>query len=545
MARGALQALSVSLNTEQVLSALPPMVRELVVVQHGATAAIPVHALPLAEDGLQCVADSYAVRYSTSVHLLELCERQAVAALQETPSYYNGCCCIVAKPDDKARQDKTSASPSSIGSSGSTTQKPSSAGGKKVLPPLSPGGGSAGTGDASASMTIWGAEVDVVSSVWEGGNEDFKLVTAQRSAAYGTAGRRIGGLGGTIAYTDGSRVDKKESFGGPSLKLERVRCLHLCCPLSELQSLECLFGGTTSAASADGANDSTGVSPALSTARQLLAQLTLKHCGLLVLSHGGLLDECIAKTAGASSPLEGALSPVDSLLATGVQTVLCCIWGGEELAAVNVLLLLVFHRALKDLTRQGELRPVSRALREAMLCIKGYSLKDLMALLESATGVGEHHKKAVREALLQQVSGRSSAPPFSSPLFWAGFQVHGSGTAVQSLECLGGSPQPVLAAHDAAAASSSAPLAAATSAEQDKSKHGDRHHRHHHQRHHHSHQSSEHQSRTCNDHNGSDSENTGDRTQNAGEDGQRTSGDPPAAAGASGVEPGATSCVIC
>ncbi|CAM9333119.1 unnamed protein product, partial [Choristocarpus tenellus] len=203
----------------------------------------------------------------------------------------------------------------------------------------------------------------------------------------------------------------------------------------------------------------------------LLEHLHLRSCSLVVLSRGGLINN-ITSIHDTETLLNGSrissnrsrnrsvlgegptndrlgdlamdnqqntsmlgqntrtppLSLVDGFVATGARTVITRLWCDNQSSVVDTVLLLQFYQKLREATLDGEKRPVSVALRASQLWLKDATLSDILSLLQDTKRLGIEVVEGMQEALstlFREVgsSGAATRKPFSSPYFWASFQV--------------------------------------------------------------------------------------------------------------------------
>ncbi|CAM9813705.1 unnamed protein product, partial [Chrysoparadoxa australica] len=468
----ALQELSQALSVWEVLSALPAHVQELTIIQQpcGLINMVPVHALPLMEHERgkerresssnpdSCVLDRFSVRYATSVYMLELCERQAAASLRETPWYLNGCCIV----EDPLREVELE--------------------GRHAV---------AGPKGRDAPLSRSNLECSVVSSSWSPGSEGLQqcrslisddasrehfttVVAAKKKAKkdpYKSVGLGLSSLLGKAAEAPNSKQDGK-TFAA---NLKQARCLHLCCHAvhhpkpsitlcsskekrREVKAKTKRLDGTSEVydigddgkrivrkRSSEGPKDLIIKRRAADDldAPDLLSQLHLRHCGLVVLSRGGLLNDLeslqdieASASSGDRTPLLGL---VDTFLAAGAHSVVSKLWYDDHVVLADIVIMMRFYQQLRETTMLGEKRPVAVSLREAQLFLKNATLKDIFILIQDAQGLGQQDQEdmtRVLSNLFRDVSSRSNVSaqdkPFSNPFYWASFIASGACTAVHS-----------------------------------------------------------------------------------------------------------------
>ncbi|CAM9536199.1 unnamed protein product, partial [Scytosiphon promiscuus] len=471
----ALQDLSTALEVPKVLKALPPHVQEITVIQHGLVGIIPVHALPLEEVSSNgepgrprsramgrppsagaagggkgggagsaaplAVLDSYSVRYTSSLYLLEIAERAAAAAARDIPWYFNTCCVVEDPLRDVYSEDSSRDQKARRGSSAGV--------GRDRGEDSAPRGQSAG-------LLHSRHECRVVGAVWSTDPEECHFCRAEsatrqtlttvvvpsggttlnsrpgrgRGQSLGRGRGRGNAVGGSYGTSNGPATAK----GGPAVSAPE--------PLSQNNQktiIACPFLNSVDALC-------------------LIKQLHLRSCGLVVLSRGGVVDSMRGVedaetriTAGQEAKrrdLDGddgadaeeyeaprrkatpSLGLTEAFMAAGARTVVQKLWYDEETALVDTVTLLCFYEELKEATLAGEKRPVAAALREAQLWLRDATLADILGRVQDAKGLSPDDSDALMKelsslfkAMSERGNGAAIDRPFSSPYHWAGFQV--------------------------------------------------------------------------------------------------------------------------
>ncbi|CAM9303645.1 unnamed protein product, partial [Hapterophycus canaliculatus] len=479
----ALQDLSTALEVPKVLKALPPHVQEITVIQHGLVGVIPVHALPLEEVASNggpgrprsramgrppsagaaggamgqgagsaaplAVLDSYSVRYTSSLYLLEIAERAAAASARDIPWYFNTCCVV----EDPLREVYSEDS-----SNDQNPRRGSSAGvGNGRGDGNSPRGQSAGLQHSRH-------EGRVVGAAWSSDPEECHFCKGE-SATRQTLTTIVVPGGGTALNGRRGRGRGGQSLGRGRGGGNTARGAHTTYNIRANARGGDLSNGTAIATPAEVAAAAAADTARLFASKlnqvdaaSLLKQLHLRSCGLVVLSRGGVTDNMRGVedaetriTAGQETKREdhdeddGAdaeeyeaprrmttppLGLMEAFISAGARTVVQKMWYDEETALVDTVTLLCFYEELKEATLAGEKRPVAVALREAQLWLRDATLTDILGRVQDAKGFSPEDSDALMKELSllfktmsERGNGAAIDRPFSSPYHWAGFQV--------------------------------------------------------------------------------------------------------------------------
>lgn len=177
----------------------------------------------------------------------------------------------------------------------------------------------------------------------------------------------------------------------------------------------------------------------------------LPHCGLVVLSRGGICND----VSEPAELLESSAAPTctldDAFLLAGAQSVVLPLWNSDLASLPNTLLLLHFYSLLANTGR----RPVAIALQRAQQWLRRASFHDLRAEV-LASRLPDSSKLALQTQLWSLMNGRNflshaqqrslsewsasdvrgQMVPFSAAYWWAPFKAVGACTGTHSSELL-------------------------------------------------------------------------------------------------------------
>lgn len=79
---------------DAILPLLPTYINVLTLIPSGGLELFPLHALPLCTEGKESVADSFDVRYVSSLTMLHISHMQESETIKRTPMYYSHMCVL-------------------------------------------------------------------------------------------------------------------------------------------------------------------------------------------------------------------------------------------------------------------------------------------------------------------------------------------------------------------------------------------------------------------------------------------------------------------
>jgi hypothetical protein len=169
------------------------------------------------------------------------------------------------------------------------------------------------------------------------------------------------------------------------------------------------------------------------TAAEVVQQLFLRHCGMVLLSRFGITDDISdIRRLGLASEL------VDSFLFAGAQTVVHSIWSPNSTQEHIALQLLLLHFLARLPAYAAKRAPVAEALRAAQLWLKSATPEHIFEFLSNAPlplHVQQELTRHVQELAAQgHAPGRKDVCLFSHPLYWASLQVVGAGKGTHARE---------------------------------------------------------------------------------------------------------------
>ena len=404
----ALKFLGDSLGIHRLVGSLPNHVDSLCLIPQGVMRLAPLHALPIpSASGSklyrgETLSDRFTIRYSTSLAMSDFCDMQAEWAKECTPWHYRKCCVLAdpvknhpaSKPTMRLGEMEGRVVRSVWSSDDDDTSlllgKEAHCNVGLVSEKLINDGEAQGfmKDEANKLMDLrkgggrkkgkkGKAQVMISEGVWqdmEGSSSDDSDDSSDDGGGDGE--KRKGSEKG------GDSEDEEDENTDHDHVLSVCRVLHIVAPVEHQPEPGILLAPPPIGDSAKKSKDlfvSNGAAHV--TAKAILKQLHMKHCGLVFLSRGALAASVNvgSDVSNLKSKRSIGIDIGETFILAGAQTVVMPLWADESTALSTVLFTIKFYDELVDCA--DESRPVAVAVRHTQSWMKNANFSNIRSVM--------------------------------------------------------------------------------------------------------------------------------------------------------------------
>jgi hypothetical protein len=237
------------------------------------------------------------------------------------------------------------------------------------------------------------------------------------------------------AVSDETQPDQEDRPWSWSEHLANCRALHICAPMAHFPTQGLLLAPSVGSSDAEAS---------LFTGEDILRNLYLRNCGLVVLSRASVCDPIFTVKQLRTSRFQ-PFELSDAFIAAGALSVVQPLWTPQDDQGLATLLLMwKFYDLLIDVAHLD--RPIAAALRQAQRWLRDLSCEDVRHHLLSRR-IPENVRVGVEEILwlfactaeygseskyVLKASGFNQHPellqtkPFQNPYYWTSFRAMGA-----------------------------------------------------------------------------------------------------------------------